>query len=410
MAPKKIKTTKDALKRACFTCHVTKAHTNTAFLFDDKAFANPLVAYFFYLFLSNKKEEERMEMIARIRAETQFNLQGVITEKAKNEELLLCSMEDSSTFTCVWNQEALIDAEDFNKLVEAEEDETFDEEKPPKTVSYVYILEEDTVTQLEQKQGQPLNQVLPVEMWYMGEEYLVHKNRDIPVKFYVTAPDVPAPYINELFLKYFGKREHPPQGRVYLHSQQHLPMLESSNLALDKEMEKMDVEQEIKEKKKKARVPRKKVMEAMSKIADSESGSVDEAAAVAELQQLTSSKPKGKKRISGSVLKEKKSKKSKGDEDSCTQSRELSVTEESPSTSSEEGSPKATKPKRVKKTEEQKEAEKQAKEQAKAAKEAEKAAAKKAKEDEKAKKQAEKAEAKRVQKESKQNAKQQASS
>jgi hypothetical protein len=393
MAPqKKIKTHKDSLKRPCFQCCVTKLYCNKAYLFEDKVFATPLVAYYYFNTIAKLKPEEKDALLLRLIHDTNLRIKGDFDDELCIEELLICNDRDEETsIKASYDQECLISAEDFEKLQEnTMEEDTFEEEKPPKVKSYIYLLEEDTVTELVQNVGQPLDQFLPPELWYMGEKTLVHKNRDISVTVYISEfPDGGASYKNELFSKYFGDTQ-TLYGKVYVHSFSRLPMMESANAALDKEMEKMEVEQEVKERKKKARVPRKKVVEAMSKIADTEPGSVEEKEAVRELQEVAQPKKKRspKRKISAEVI-----------------SKDLE-------SESADSSPLATKPsssaspaKRVKKSEEEKAAEKQAKEEAKAAKLAEKEAAKKAKEEEKAKKAAER-EAKKKEKEDKKAKKQ----
>lgn len=380
MAPKKIKTHKDSLKRPCFQCCVTKVSCNRAYLFEDKVFATPLVAYFYFNTVAKLKKDEKEAVLRRLINDTNLKVSGDLDNELTIEELLtLNSNKEEVGIEASWDQECLISAEDFEKLQEAtEEDETFEEEKPAKIKSYVYLLEEDTVTELTQTVGQPLDQFLPPELWYVGEKILVHKNRDITVTVYVEIlfkDDKSDVYKNELFSKYFGEQQ-TLFGKVYVHSFSHLPMMESANAALDKEMEKMEVEEEVKQRKKKARVPRKKVQQAIEQLHASEPGSAEEKEAVQELQEVAKAKKKRapKRKISAEVI-----------------DKELPFAEEEV---------KEPSPKKAKKSEEEKAAEKKAKEEAKAQKQAEKEAAKKAKEEEKAKKAAEK-EAKKKEKEDK---------
>lgn len=380
MAPKKIKTHKDSLKRPCFQCCVTKVSCNRAYLFEDKVFATPLVAYFYFNTVAKLKKDEKEAVLRRLINDTNLKVSGDLDNELTIEELLtLNSNKEEVGIEASWDQECLISAEDFEKLQEAtEEDETFEEEKPAKIKSYVYLLEEDTVTELTQTVGQPLDQFLPPELWYVGEKILVHKNRDITVTVYVEIlfkDDKSDVYKNELFSKYFGEQQ-TLFGKVYVHSFSHLPMMESANAALDKEMEKMEVEEEVKQRKKKARVPRKKVQQAIEQLHASEPGSAEEKEAVQELQEVAKAKKKRapKRKISAEVI-----------------DKELPFAEEEV---------KEPSPKKAKKSEEEKAAEKKAKEEAKAQKQAEKEAAKKAKEEEKTKKAAEK-EAKKKEKEDK---------
>jgi hypothetical protein len=395
MAPqKKIKTHKDSLKRPCFQCCVTKLYCNRAYLFEDRVFATPLVAYYYFNTIAKMKEEERAALLTRLISDTNLRIKGDFDDELCIEELLISNERDEETsIKASYDRECLISAEDFEKLQEETmEEDTFEDEKPAKIKSYVYVLEEDTVTELTQHVGQSLDQFLPPKLFYYGEKTLVHKNRDISVTVYVEVAgedngDGYYNYKNELFSKYFGDTQ-TLYGKVYVHSFSHLPMMESANAALDKEMEKMEVEEEVKERKKKARVPRKKVAKAIEQLHASEPGSAEEKEAVQELQEVAQAKKKKrapKRKISVETI-----------------NAELPFAEE-------EGelvkTPSPKKAKAPKKTEEEKAAEKQAKEEAKAAKLAEREAAKKAKEEEKAKKAAER-EQKKKEKEDKKSKKQ----
>lgn len=380
MAPKKIKTHKDSLKRPCFQCCVTKVSCNRAYLFEDKVFATPLVAYFYFNTVAKLKKDEKEAVLRRLINDTNLKVSGDLDNELTIEELLtLNSNKEEVGIEASWDQECLISAEDFEKLQEAtEEDETFEEEKPAKIKSYVYLLEEDTVTELTQTVGQPLDQFLPPELWYVGEKILVHKNRDITVTVYVEIlfkDDKSDVYKNELFSKYFGEQQ-TLFGKVYVHSFSHLPMMESANAALDKEMEKMEVEEEVKQRKKKARVPRKKVQQAIEQLHASEPGSAEEKEAVQELQEVAKAKKKRapKRKISAEVI-----------------NKELPFAEEE-----EVKEPSPKKARSPKKSEEEKAAEKKAKEEAKEAKAAAAIAKKQAKEEEKAKRAAEREEKKKA--------------
>lgn len=385
--PTKIKTHRDAQKRPCFVCCVTKAYCTKAFLFRDKAFFSPLVAYYYFMTLKVKKrdEEEREAIVKQLFDETSMVVSGEFDPETITYEELIKASSGPQEVNATWDPESLISAEDFEALRKEEEgDEDFEEEKPPKIKSWVYVLEEDTITELTQIMGEPLDNVLPPKLFYYGERILTHKNRDITVMVYVeilepNEYDEPEGYKNELFSKYFGDTDK-LLGKVYIHSQQHLPMMESASAVIDKEMEKMEVQDQVKEKKKKARVPRKKVQEAIEKVINAEPDSKEEQKALEELKVVLPSKSKKraapKKQLSAETL-----------------NKELPFAESE--------SPKEPAPKRVKKTEEQKEAEKKAKEEAKAQKEAERQAKKEAKEAEKAKK-AEEREAKKKEKTKKQ--------
>jgi hypothetical protein len=389
MAPKKIKTHKDSLKRPCFQCCVTKISCNRGYIFDWKVFATPLIAYYYYNTIAKLKQADKEALINRLLSDTGLKVKGDLDNEIAIEDLLTVnSVNDETGIEAVWNQECLMSAEDFEKLEIEGDEEDFEDEKPAKIKSYIYLLEEDTVTEMTQTVGQPLDQFLPPELWYVGEKTLVHKNRDISVTVYVEIKSDEAfgTYKNELFSKYFGEQT-PLFGKVYIHSFSHLPMMESANAALDKEMEKMEVEQEVKQRKKKARVPRKKVQEAIDQLHASEPGSAEEKEAVQELQEVAQAKKKRapKRKISAEAL-----------------SRDLGVDlktiDEGSVGEVKEPSPK--KAKSPKKSEEEKAAEKKQKEEAKAQKQAEKEAAKKQKEEEKAKK-AEEREQKKKEKESK---------
>lgn len=332
--------------------------------------------------VKKRDEEQREAIVKQLLHETSMVFSGELDlETVTYEELIRASGPQDLNAT--WDEEALISAEDFEALRKEEGEEEFIEEKPPKIKSWVYIMEEDTITELTQIVGEPLDNVLPPKLFYYGEKILTHKNKDITVMVYVEIAEneiLPEgwPYKNELFSKYFGDTDE-LHGKVYIHSQQHLPMMESASAVIDKEMEKMEVQDQVKEKKKKARVPRKKVQEVIEKIKDSEPDSKEEQEAVKEFQELEKKKAvkrtrAAKKQLSSEVL-----------------SKEVEEVKE-PS------------PKRVKKTEEQKEAEKKAKEEAKAQKEAERLAKKQEKEAEKAKK-AEEREAKKKEREEKKAAK-----
>lgn len=381
-SPKKIKTHKDSLKRPCFQCCVTKLYCNKAYLFEDKVFATPLVAYYYFNTIAKLKEEERSAILIRLVNDTNLRIRGDFDDELCIEELLISNDRDEETsIKASYDQECLISAEDFEKLQMETVEETFEEEKPAKVKSYVYVLEEDTVTEQVQHVGDPLDQFLPPKLWYYGEKTLVHKNRDISVTVYVELHPDGDSYKNELFSKYFGQQEQ-VFGKVFIHSFSHLPMMESANAALDKEMEKMEVEEEVKERKKKARVPRKKVQKAIETLHASEPGSAEEKEAVQELQEVAQAKKKRapKRKISEEVV-----------------SRDM------PALEGEEGEVKTPSPKKArapKKSDEEKAAEKKQKEDAKAQKQAEKEAAKKAKEEEKAKKAAER-ESKKKEKEDK---------
>jgi hypothetical protein len=381
MAPKKIKTHKDSLKRPCFQCCVTKVYCNRAYLFEDKVFATPLIAYFYFNTIAKLKKEEKEAILYRLFEDSHLQIKGDFDNELTIEQLLILnSREDSENgIEASWDQECLVTAELYEKIQEeSAEDDTFEDEKPAKIKSYVYVLEEDTVTELTQLVGQPLNQFLPPRLFYYGEKTLVHKNRDISVTVYVEINEDLFGYKNELFSKYFGQQEQ-LVGKVYVHSFSHLPMMESANAALDKEMEKMEVEEEVKERKKKARVPRKKVAKAIEQLHASEPGSAEEKEAVQELQEVAKAKKKRspKRKISAEVLPKEVS-------------EEVVAAEEV----------KEPSPKRVKKTAEEKEAEKKAKEEAKEAKAAAAILKKQAKEEEKAKRAAER-EAKKKEKEDK---------
>lgn len=317
-----IKTFKDALKRPCFKCSVTGALVQSAFLYDDKVFATPFVAWYFFSYLCPKLSEDARKahleaVVSNSQLELYFDIKigkGYDGLHILQIDQSLCKGKMPSIPEYGFDTSCLVSAADFEEIVPDAEEE-FDSAPKKKVLGYVYKLMREEIAPTVVCQGDDLNDYLPPALWYMGESILVHKNKDIPVRVYVSQDDN---YKNELFLKYFGKEL---VGDVYLHSQQQLPMMESNSLALDKAMESEEVKDQIKANKKKARVPRKKIEKLTSDVISSEVGSAEEAKAVEALQEATKAKKKAnpRKRISGEVVaaKEKKprSKKSKVQED-----------------------------------------------------------------------------------------------
>lgn len=283
-----IKVYKDKLKRSVFKCDATGTLLLSAFIYNDKVFINPIAALWYFSFCAPKLALKERERIAGDLIEL-AGIEDELTESGFEKEIDFKWFESHECAKLISREYPVIAASEYSLV-----NDDAEKNAKPKKIGYVYKMTHEEISVTEITAVSQLEEALPKTLFYFGLETLSFKNKETSVQVYAVCEEkaLEGPP-NPFYAKFFGDRE-ARFGTVYLYSRTACPVIESTDIALDKAMETEEVNDAIAAGKKAKRVsPKKTVVPLIAALQETEPGSKEEAELIAQIKAA----PAPKKRV-----------------------------------------------------------------------------------------------------------------